>query len=100
MKKRRAFWPWILAALIGLPVLYIVSFGPACQMVRDGRLSIDVVAQAYCPIVRLANASPDSIRVRIADYSGRPVNGYGSALCMLHCLTAELDGIADFPWQP
>src|SRR5689334_1826705 len=23
-------WPWIVALLIGLPVLYVASFGPAC----------------------------------------------------------------------
>ena len=23
-------WPWIVAAIIGLPILYVASFGPAC----------------------------------------------------------------------
>jgi hypothetical protein len=27
--KRKALWPWIVALLIGLPVLYVASFGPA-----------------------------------------------------------------------
>jgi hypothetical protein len=26
---RKPIWPWIVALLIGLPVLYVVLFGPA-----------------------------------------------------------------------
>lgn len=29
-EERKPFWPWIVALLIGLPALYVVSFGPAC----------------------------------------------------------------------
>jgi hypothetical protein len=29
-RKRAGVWPWIVALLIGLPVLYVASFGPAC----------------------------------------------------------------------
>src|SRR5262245_7401247 len=28
--KKSPVWPWIVALLIGLPVLYVASFGPAC----------------------------------------------------------------------
>ena len=28
--ERKPLWPWIAALLIGLPLLYVVSFGPAC----------------------------------------------------------------------
>jgi hypothetical protein len=27
--KRKSLWPWIVALLIGLPVLYVASSGPA-----------------------------------------------------------------------
>lgn len=29
-EERNPVWPWIAALLIGLPVLYVASFGPAC----------------------------------------------------------------------
>ena len=39
-RKKRAVWPWAVALLIGLPVLYMASFGPACwltaQPAEDG----------------------------------------------------------------
>jgi hypothetical protein len=29
-EERKPVWPWIVGVLIGLPVLYVASFGPAC----------------------------------------------------------------------
>jgi hypothetical protein len=31
-EQRKPVWPWILVLLIGLPVLYVASFGPACWL--------------------------------------------------------------------
>src|SRR5262249_20296094 len=28
--RKKPVWPWIVAVLIGLPALYMASFGPAC----------------------------------------------------------------------
>jgi hypothetical protein len=28
--RKKPLWPWIVALLIGLPVFYVASFGPAC----------------------------------------------------------------------
>jgi hypothetical protein len=30
--RKRPLWPLVTAALIGLPVLYVASFGPACWL--------------------------------------------------------------------
>ena len=30
--SKKPLWPWIVALLIGLPVLYVSSFGPACWL--------------------------------------------------------------------
>jgi hypothetical protein len=30
--RKKPLWPWIMALLIGLPVLYLASFGPACWL--------------------------------------------------------------------
>ncbi len=29
-RKRAGAWPWIATLLVGLPVLYVASFGPVC----------------------------------------------------------------------
>ena len=29
--RKKPVWPWIVALLIGVPVLYVASFGPACR---------------------------------------------------------------------
>lgn len=35
-RKKAVVWPWIAALLIGLPVLYVGSFGPTCALIdRD-----------------------------------------------------------------
>lgn len=28
-ERKKSVWPWMLALLIGLPVLYVAAFGPA-----------------------------------------------------------------------
>ncbi len=28
-RQKKAAWPWIIACIVGLPVLYVLSFGPA-----------------------------------------------------------------------
>ena len=30
--QKKPVWPWIVPLLIGLPVLYVVSFGPVCWL--------------------------------------------------------------------
>jgi hypothetical protein len=35
-EARKPLWPWIAALLIGLPVLYVVSIGPACWLFDHG----------------------------------------------------------------
>ncbi len=32
----RPLWPWIVALLIGVPMLYVASFGPACRLEDRG----------------------------------------------------------------
>ena len=65
--------PWIVALLIGLPVVYIASFGPACWW-----LSRDVTSGGYrrAPAVYLpfgwaARRGPEPIQKVIAWYATR-----------------------------
>jgi hypothetical protein len=55
---RKPGWPWIAAVLIGLPMLYVASFGPACWIVaRPGRIGEEsrIINSVYWPIGWLAD---------------------------------------------
>src|SRR5262245_6608721 len=45
--RKKPLWPWIVALLIGLPVLYVASFGPACWL---GSRDIVEISALYRPI--------------------------------------------------
>ena len=55
-KKLSGVWPWIGAVLIGLPVLYVVSFGPACWLCDRHIVQSEWVGRLYQPLVRFAVA--------------------------------------------
>ena len=64
MDKLGRTWAWIVAVLLGMPVLYVASFGPACWL--DWRTSLvgrELTSIAYRPILRLAAASVDDKRL-------------------------------------
>jgi hypothetical protein len=58
--ERKPVWPWIVAGLIGLPVLYVLSSGPACWITaRSGPVDVrhdpngppvPVAMRIYCPL--------------------------------------------------
>jgi hypothetical protein len=56
--ERKPLWPWIVALLIGLPVLYVVSFGPACWVSSQSQVGGELVSVAYQPILRIALSTP------------------------------------------
>ena len=64
--RKKPLWPWIVGLLIGLPVLYVASFGPACWI--SSRIGahkgfvVDAVQLVYQPVLRLGVEGPDSVR--------------------------------------
>jgi hypothetical protein len=66
-EERRPLWPWIVALLIGLPVLYVVSFGPACWLTSQrygwSKLQPHRAMIIYYPLGALA-AKRDTIHSR------------------------------------
>jgi hypothetical protein len=60
--RKQPVWPWIVALLIGLPVLYAVSFGPACWISSRSGTGVSVVNSAYQPMLGLAFDGPDVIQ--------------------------------------
>ena len=86
-RKNARVWPWILALLIGLPVLYVASFGPACWMTMRLNLPSEVINVGYRPIVWSFDQMPREIRDFAMWYSEVGGNGKG----IWYCDTSESD---------
>lgn len=68
--NRREWWAkQTLAAVVGLPAVYIASFGPACWINERLGVGMNAISIVYDPIIRLAS---NDIRVR------RPVQKYAT----------------------
>jgi len=66
--RKTPLWPWIMALLMWLPVLYVLSFGPACWIVSRTKPRY-FVPLIYFPIGRLALDGPQSIGSAIYKYA-------------------------------
>ena len=67
-------WPWIVAVLIGLPVLYVASFGPFLWMANHGFIPSAMFAtaeMAYAPMFWARWDSPDAIHKPVEWYARR-----------------------------
>jgi hypothetical protein len=50
--NRRERWAkWSLAVVVGLPVLYVASFGPACWISSRSNMAASLVPTVYRPLV-------------------------------------------------
>ena len=69
--RKKPLWPWIAALLIGLPVLYVLSFGPACwtKARSSGPSSVPRLAIVYVPVGWVGTHSPDWLRRTICWYA-------------------------------
>jgi hypothetical protein len=51
-------WPRIAALILGLPMFYVVSFGPACWTSDRTNSGTQLISVVFHPIIKLANGSP------------------------------------------
>jgi hypothetical protein len=91
--RKQPLWPWIVALLIGLPVLYAASFGPACWLCSHGSVPRSGVIGGYRPILLLChNESPGPVRNFLFWYGDlfRPAlfNDWPTAMSL--CLDAKI----------
>ena len=55
-RKKSGLWPCVVALLIGLPVLYVVSFGPTCWITSHYFLERERVNSTYWPLAKASLA--------------------------------------------
>jgi len=77
--RKKPLWPWIVALVIVLPVLYVASFGPLCWYAErcvenTGRAPPPWLGVAYFPLGRFAVHGPSIIAGPLRSYSASLVS--------------------------
>src|SRR5436190_1964410 len=68
--NRRGRWAkWTLAAVVGLPVLYVASFGPACWLCEKGILGQKTAWVLYRPWTMTVVCGPPVIGRALDKYA-------------------------------
>jgi hypothetical protein len=62
-------WPWIVALLIGLPVLYVASFGPACWTTVRHRSLHSAFSATFRPLLWTAEHFPAAVMSLLDKYA-------------------------------
>jgi hypothetical protein len=65
---KRSLWSWIVAALIGLPALYVASFGPVARLAREGIVDEKLVAPFYSPLFIVVDHCPEWVEGALVRY--------------------------------
>lgn len=60
--KRKPVWPWATALLLGLPMAYIASFGPAVWLMRRDCISVETFCYWYGPAAKCFHRSPSGLK--------------------------------------
>ena len=67
--ERKPLWPWIVTLLIGLPVSYVASFGPACWLTDHEIVPAAITHRMFGPLARAAVRCPAPIKDALIYYS-------------------------------
>src|SRR5262245_45994825 len=68
--ERTPVGSWIAALLIGLPVLYPLSSGPACWRVSHGTVSSKAAWRGVRPVACVGVHGPEWAKATITSYAG------------------------------
>jgi hypothetical protein len=68
--NRCRLWPVVTSALVGLPVLYVASFGPVCWLINRQNTTARYVAKVYWPLGRIATYSDHPVNRPLRWYAG------------------------------
>ena len=83
--NRRERWAkWTLAVVVGGPLLYVASFGPACCLVGEGHLHVNALRRCYRPLANLVNCPTASLaRDMLVGYASKCDGVFGLAMIEL-----------------
>src|SRR5262245_41591386 len=73
--ERKPLWPWIVALLIVVPVVYVASFGPACWISSQRNSGFVVVNVIYQPLMRAwwrGHPCNNDLLQKFAKFKARP----------------------------
>jgi hypothetical protein len=74
--NRRERWAkWILVGVVGLPVLYVASFGPACWISSRLQPSGEIVSTVYSPIIPAMLQGPVAVQSVLTYYAAFGIPG-------------------------
>ncbi len=100
--RKKPLWPWIVTLLIGLPVLYVALFGPACWLATSWAPLRGPVNSIYSPAAWAYFKTPkNAVGKAIIWYAnvGGDVNFYGTEHSGFR-LEFERDMWQDDPFPP
>src|SRR5262245_28783514 len=67
---RKPVWPWIVALLIGLPMLYVASFRPACGPVEHDVLPQEILmTDLFSPCLHVVVDGPAPLGTIISTWA-------------------------------
>ena len=70
-RKSKSWGIWFLGILLALPLLCVLSFGPAAWLANAGHVSDETILRGFGPILRMAaNSRHGSIESIILWYAG------------------------------
>jgi len=67
--RKNPLWPLIAVLLIGLPVLYVASFGPACWIASYADAQNGTVETLYHPVIWAWDVVPKPVQTALGAYS-------------------------------
>lgn len=84
-RKKPGWLFWATVVLVGVPLLYVMSFGPACWIVSRSSLPAETINTGYRPVIWAWERSPDPV-VRVIWWyvdAGVPESHWSGAITSL-----------------
>jgi hypothetical protein len=68
-ERKSLLWPWIVAVCIGVPLLYVASFGPACWITSRWNLPGRWLVVVYRPMTAVIELRSGILCDAVKSYS-------------------------------
>jgi len=68
-ERKSLVWPWVVALLVALTVLYVASFGPACRLCHREMFTGRATWITYRPVIWISFHGPTQVGDAIQRYA-------------------------------